>query len=68
MGVAEMTRFGMEATHFQELAQLIGDVILDDRSVKEEVTSLRQGFLEMRYCFNGVEYEDVLQKLYEVIR
>jgi glycine cleavage system T protein len=67
MGVAEMTRFGMEATHFQELAQLIGDAVLDGRSVKEEVTSLRRGFLDMRYCFTGVEYEDILQKLYEII-
>ena len=67
MGVAEMTRFGMEATHFQELAQLFGDVVLDDRQVKEEVTSLRKDFLDMRYCFSGDDYDEMLQKLYEVI-
>jgi aminomethyltransferase len=67
MGVAEMTRFGMEATHFQELAQIIGDVILDGRSVKEEVTSFRRGFLDMRYCFSGEDYEDIFKRLYEII-
>ncbi len=67
MGVAEMTRFGMEATHFQELAQLIGDVIRDGRFVKEEVSSLRQRFIEMKYCFSSDGYDDILQKLYQVI-
>jgi aminomethyltransferase len=63
MGVAEMTRFGMEVIHFQEIAQLIRDVIKEGRSVKEEVSSLRKRFLEMKYCFESDEYEDILQKL-----
>jgi len=67
MGVAEMTRFGMEATHFQELAQFIRDVIKDGLSVKEEVSSLRKRFLEMQYCFSGTEYDEILQKLFQAI-
>jgi aminomethyltransferase len=67
MGTAEMTRFGMEAVHFQELAQLIRDVIIEERSVKEEVSSLRKRFLEMQYCFESDDYEDILQKLHQVI-
>lgn len=67
MGVAEMTRFGMEAAHFQELAQLIAEVLLKDRPVKEKVSSLRGRFLEMRYCFSGDEYDDMLQRLHQAI-
>jgi aminomethyltransferase len=67
MGVAEMTRFGMEAVHFQDLAQLIADVIMEGRSVREAVSSFRRDFLEMKYCFSGDEYDDILQKLYQII-
>jgi aminomethyltransferase len=67
MGVAEMTRFGMEAVHFQDLAQLIADVIMEGRSVREAVSSFRRDFLEMKYCFSGDDYDDILQKLYQII-
>jgi len=68
MGVAEMTRFGMEAALFQELAQLIHDVIVNDRSLKEEISSFRKRFLEMRYCFSGEEFDELIQKLHQLIR
>jgi aminomethyltransferase len=67
MGVAEMTRFGMEEEHFQELAQLMHDVIIKERPVKEKVSSFRKHFVEMRYCFSGGEFDDLLQKLHQVI-
>jgi len=67
MGVAEMTRFGMEVIHFQEIAQLICDVIKEGRPVKEEVSAFRKRFLDMKYCFESDEYEDVLQKLNQAI-
>ena len=67
MGVAEMSRFGMEAAHFQELAQLIRDVIMDGSSVKDEVSSLRKDFLEMQYCFSGSDHDSLLQKLIQTI-
>ena len=63
LGVAEMTRFGMGAEDFQALAELIRDVVVADADVGEKVTRLRQGFLELRYCFRGDEYADVLAEL-----
>jgi len=67
MGVAEMTRFGMGPEDFRELAQLVSDVIREKRGVREEVTRLRKRFTEMRYCFSGDQYEDILQRVLEMI-
>ena len=66
-GVQEMTRFGMTADDFQQLAHLMADVILKGRNVKEEVCTFRQRFLEMKYCFGGDEFEDLTQKLHKLI-
>jgi aminomethyltransferase len=67
MGVAEMTRFGMRKDDFQQLAQLMYDVIVKHKSVKKEVVAFRKQFLEMKYCFSGNEFDDVIQKLYQLI-
>jgi aminomethyltransferase len=67
MGVQEMTRFGMEPIHFAELAALMADVILRGKTVRDEVTGLRQRFLDMQYCFKGDEFDDLLQRLYATI-
>ena len=67
MGVAEMTRFGMGEEHFQELAQLMHDVVIRQRSVKEEVISFRKRFLEMKYCFSGSEFDDLMQRIHQLI-
>jgi len=66
-GVQEMTRFGMTATDFQELAQLIADVIQKDKNVKDEVSAMRKRFVEMKYCFCGPEIDDLVQKLHQLI-
>ncbi len=66
-GVQEMTRFGMLPADFAELAQLMAAVILKDKNVKKDVMDLRQRFLEMKYCFGGDEFEDILQKLHQTI-
>ncbi len=66
-GVQEMTRFGMLPADFAELAQLMAAVILKDKNVKKAVMDLRQRFLEMKYCFGGDEFEDILQKLHQTI-
>jgi aminomethyltransferase len=66
-GVQEMTRFGMTANDFQQLAQLMADVILKGQNVKEEVRAFRQRFREMKYCFCGDEFEDLTQKLHKLI-
>jgi aminomethyltransferase len=66
-GVQEMTRFGMTEADFQKLAQLIADVILNDQNVKKEVSALRGRFVDMKYCFSGKEYEELIHKLHQVI-
>jgi aminomethyltransferase len=66
-GVQEMTRFGMTASDFAELAQLMADVILKNKHVKKEVMDLRKRFLEMQYCFSGHEFDALEQKLHQLI-
>jgi len=67
MGVAETTRFGMTEADFQKLAPLLCDVILHNRTVKEEVGRFRKQFLEMRYCFTGDEFDGLMQSLHRWI-
>jgi aminomethyltransferase len=66
-GVQEMTRFGMGAGDFQQLAQLMADVILRGKNVKEDIRAFRQRFLEMRYCFGGDQFEDLVQQLHSLV-
>ncbi len=66
MGVPEMTRFGMESADFQELAQLMHDVIVGQKSVKDEVIRLRQRFLTLQYCFDESVSSDLLKNLQEI--
>jgi aminomethyltransferase len=63
LGVSEMTRFGMGPQAFQELAQLMHDVIVDDRAAKEDVIRLRESYLEMAYCFSGDAFAERLEAL-----
>ena len=64
LGVSEMTRFGMEAADFQELASLIEDVIVKDADVKHPIEKMRQKFQDLRFCFSGKEYEGIMQDLH----
>ena len=66
-GVQEMTRFGMEAADFGDLAQLMANVILKNKNVKKGVKDLRNRFLEMQYCFSGDEFDELEQKLHQLI-
>jgi aminomethyltransferase len=63
LGVAEMTRFGMDAEGFRDLAALIAEVILDDRAVAGRVRDLRRRYLTMRYCFGDEDYPELSQRL-----
>jgi aminomethyltransferase len=67
MGVAEMTRFGMGEEDFKELAQLVADVIIRNRTVGDKISIFRKRFLDMKYCFNSFDSDNLLQKLYELI-
>lgn len=67
MGVQEMTRFGMTEGDFRDLAQLIHDVVVEGRNVKQEVAAFRRRFGELRYCFGGSEYDDLMERLHRLI-
>jgi glycine/serine hydroxymethyltransferase len=54
-GVQEMTRFGMKEDDFGRLAELMADVVIRGKDVRQEVAKYRQGFLEMRYCLPPAE-------------
>jgi aminomethyltransferase len=66
-GVQEMTRFGMIAEDFQQLAQFMADVICEDKSVKDEVRNFRKRFLDMKFCFSGEQFEGFVQKLHQLV-
>lgn len=67
LGVSEMTRFGMQPDDFQTLAQLMADVILHRKQVREKVIDLRSKFLQMQYCFSEVHLEGLLAQLHALI-
>lgn len=52
MGVQEMTRFGMKENDFRIIAEFIGDVIVRNKTIKEEVKKFRSQFLKMHYCLS----------------
>ncbi len=60
MGVQEMTRFGMEAEDFKQLAGLIADVVIRGMKVKEKVKDFRSRFLDMRYTLSPEEAAPLL--------
>ena len=67
LGVAEMTRFGLQEKDFQRVAQFMADVILHQQNVREKITALRQAFLEMQFCFKDREIAVLLEKLHQLV-
>lgn len=67
LGVAEMTRFGMDEAAFQELAGLIRDVVMDRSDVRDAVQALRKRFLELQYCFREETFDGLVQDLHALI-
>ena len=63
LGVSEMTRFGMKHDDFQELATLMADLMKNDSNIKENVKSFRSRFLDMHYCFNKGDFQDIASSL-----
>jgi aminomethyltransferase len=66
-GVSEMTRFGMQEKDFHELAVMIHDVVKNKNQVIDKVKELRERFSDLQFCFRGREYDDVLQKLHDLL-
>ncbi len=67
MGVQEMTRFGMKEEDFDGLAEFIADVVMKNRSVKEDVKAYRQRFLEMKYCLSSEQAIPIAAKILKSI-
>ncbi len=67
LGVAEMTRFGMGPGDFAEVAALMADVINDGAAVASHVKALRSRFTEIGYCFEGPQFDPLLQRLHELV-
>jgi aminomethyltransferase len=67
LGVAEMTRFGLQEKDFQTIAQYLADIILHAKHVAHDVTAFRQRFLEMQYCFSGDSVDELLQEMHRLI-
>ena len=63
LGVPEMTRFGFGKEEFEQLAELMADVILRNKNVKEDVKKMRSAFTSMKYCFTDEEIMGGLNKL-----
>jgi aminomethyltransferase len=63
MGVAEMTRFGMEPGDFAEVADLIRAVVEDDADVKARAAALRSRFTGLRFCFGDDVVGDLAERL-----
>jgi aminomethyltransferase len=68
MGVSEMTRFGMEAGDFQQLAQLMADVIIHQNFRQQEVARFRKPFCRLRYCFDHDQMENYLQEIHQLLQ
>jgi len=64
MGVQEMTRFGMKEKDFEELSEIVGDIILRNRPAKTEISRFRSRFTEMHYCLPEEKAKPLIQELW----
>ncbi len=67
MGVSEMTRFGMEEKDFRALAFLMKEIVIDGADLVEQVKAFREPFRELRFCFTGDQYADLVENLHKLI-
>jgi aminomethyltransferase len=63
LGVAEMTRFGMEERDFEDLAPLFAAAVRDERGAGEAVAAFRRRFTGMRFCFGGEDFDALRERL-----
>ncbi len=67
LGVAEMTRFGMGPADFAEVAALMAAVVRGGATVAADVSALRSRFTDLRYCFEGPDFDPLVQRLHALI-
>ncbi|NIQ38701.1 MAG: aminotransferase class I/II-fold pyridoxal phosphate-dependent enzyme [Proteobacteria bacterium] len=52
MGVQEMTRFGMGQAEMERIAELIREVVVDQKDVREEVHRFRSDYEDVKYSYD----------------
>jgi aminomethyltransferase len=67
MGVAEMTRFGMQQPDFQRLAEFICDVVVHRKDVKRHIINFRKQFTDMRFCFSPEQFGPLFEQLHKLV-
>jgi aminomethyltransferase len=60
MGVAEMTRFGMDEGDFDTLAKYMSDIIIHKKDIPDDVAKFRKDFLEMQYTLPREQAEPLI--------
>jgi len=55
IGVSEMTRFGMNEPEMEKIAELMKEVIINKKSVKDEVNKIRADYQEVKYSFDNIK-------------
>ncbi len=68
LGVAEMTRFGMQTKDFKTLAQLMADVILHNGNVIDKVLALRKRHLDLNFCFAPKDIDGLMGDLHQFVK
>ena len=60
LGVSEITRLGMKESEMKEIASFIKKVVIDKKTIVNEVKSFRKHFQKVHFCFDkklgGYEY------------
>jgi len=54
LGVQELTRWGMKEVEMQIVAELFKKVLVEGKTVKQEVIEFKKKFNEVHYCFKTV--------------
>lgn len=67
LGVAEMTRFGMNETDFEAFADIFADAVKGKPGVGEKTAQFRENFQTMRYCFDEAMTEPLVAELKKMI-
>jgi hypothetical protein len=57
----------METADFAEVAALMAAILNDGATLSADVASLRSRFTKLRYCFEGPDFDPLVQRLHELI-
>ena len=58
-----MTRFGMGQAEMERIAELMKEVVIDQKDVRKEVHRFRSDYQEIKYGYDDVEVEPMPARL-----